>query len=138
MPRKKSSPPHTPHGSWRSRAPARQAILAAHPRHMALAVSTSCGDSAKNRSGSSVQGSTDPVRATGTMARAAPGEATCCGAALSAPWPLPVPRAPAPPSLPPPPPACVYSPYLLPYLFLLFVLSKKHLPAHIFIVVLLY
>src|SRR5262245_11022829 len=39
---------------------------------MALAVSTSCGDSAKNRSGSSVHGSTDLVRATGTMTLAGP------------------------------------------------------------------
>src|SRR5215470_561083 len=66
MPRRKSSPPHTPHGSWRSRAPLRQAILTEHSWHMALAVSTSCGDSAKNRSGSSVHGSTDLVRVTGT------------------------------------------------------------------------
>src|SRR5215467_8669652 len=72
MPRRKSSPPHTPHGSWRSRAPVRQAIGTGHSRHMALAVSTSCGDSAKNRSGSSVHGSTDLVRTTGTMAVAGP------------------------------------------------------------------
>ena len=94
MPRRTSSPPHTPHGSWRSRAPARQAILAAHPRHMALAVSTSCGDSAKNRSGSSVHGSVNPVRAAGTTALAATGEDIRGGTAPGAPWPLPVPLTP--------------------------------------------
>src|SRR5689334_14460704 len=72
MPRRKSSPPHTPHGSWRSRAPVRQVIRTGHCWHMALAVSTSCGDSAKNRSGSSVHGSTDLVRLTGTMTLAGP------------------------------------------------------------------
>ena len=94
VPRRTSSPPHTPHGSCRSRAPVRQAILAGHSRHLALAVSTSCGDSAKNRSGSSVHGSTDLVRVTGTTAMAATGEATRCGAAPGAPWPLPVPLTP--------------------------------------------
>jgi len=53
-----NSPPQTPQGSLRSSAPARQASLAGHPRHIAFACSTSCGDSAKNSSGSSVHGRT--------------------------------------------------------------------------------
>jgi len=39
----------------------RQASLASHPRHIALAVSTSSGDSAKNSSGSSVHGRSRPT-----------------------------------------------------------------------------
>ena len=42
-PRISSSPPQTPQGSLRSSAPVRQASLALHPRHIALAVSTSFG-----------------------------------------------------------------------------------------------
>src|SRR5260370_36461443 len=67
-PRKNSSPPHTPQGSRRSIAPDRHAILAAQPTQSAFAVSTSSGDSAKNSSGSSVQGSC-VLRAAGTTAR---------------------------------------------------------------------
>src|SRR5580658_9141698 len=57
-PRISNSPPQTPQGSLRSSAPARQASLARHPRHIAFACSTSCGDSAKNSSGFSVHGRT--------------------------------------------------------------------------------
>jgi hypothetical protein len=46
-PRSSNSPPRTPQGSSRSSAPARQASLAWHPRHIAFACSTSCGDSAR-------------------------------------------------------------------------------------------
>src|ERR1700722_10407532 len=67
-PRKNSSPPHTPQGSRRSMAPDKHAILAAQPTQSAFAVSTSSGDSAKNGSGSSVQGSR-VLRAAGTTAR---------------------------------------------------------------------
>ena len=56
-----NSPPQTPQGSLRSSAPARQAILALHPRHMAFACPTSCGDSAKNSSGSCVHGTSNPT-----------------------------------------------------------------------------
>src|SRR5205807_6606518 len=59
-PRISSSPPQTPQGSLRSSAPVRQASLASQPRHIALAVSTSWGDSAKNSSGSSVHGRSSP------------------------------------------------------------------------------
>jgi hypothetical protein len=52
---------------------------------MALAVSTSCGDSAKNKSGSLTHGRADLVRATGTMAPFAPEEAICRGTAPGAP-----------------------------------------------------
>ncbi len=55
-PRRNSSPPQTPQGSRRSRAPAKQTSRMGHPRHRALADSTSAGSSAKNRSGSSVHG----------------------------------------------------------------------------------
>src|SRR5450759_5063564 len=60
-PRRNSSPPQTPHGSLRSTAPARQAIRAGQPRHSDLAYSTSCGDSAKNNSGSSPHGRSRPL-----------------------------------------------------------------------------
>src|SRR3954469_23347044 len=50
-----SSPPQTPHGSRRSRASERQRARSGHETQRALAASTSAGDSAKNRSGSSVQ-----------------------------------------------------------------------------------
>ena len=60
-PRISSSPPQTPQGSLRSSAPVRQASLASQPRHIALAVSTSSGDSAKNSSGSSVHGRSRPT-----------------------------------------------------------------------------
>jgi len=63
-PRRKSSPPHTPQGSLRSIAPARHARRAEQPRHRSLAHSTSSGDSAKNRSGSSVHGGMRPCDAT--------------------------------------------------------------------------
>src|ERR1700734_2567839 len=67
-PPKNTSPPHTPQG-WRlSIAPARHASLAAQSTQSAFADSTSCGDSAKNSSGSSVQGSC-VLRAAGTTAR---------------------------------------------------------------------
>jgi hypothetical protein len=52
---------------------------------MALAVSTSCGDSAKNKSGSLTHGKADLVRATGTMAPFAPEEVICRGTAPGAP-----------------------------------------------------
>lgn len=55
-PRKNSSPPQTPQGSRRSAAPARHAARARQPPHSDLASSTSSGDSAKNRSGSSEHG----------------------------------------------------------------------------------
>jgi hypothetical protein len=55
-PRISSSPPHTPHASLRSSAPARHAILALHPRHISFARSTSCGDSEKNSSGLPCEG----------------------------------------------------------------------------------
>jgi hypothetical protein len=61
---------------------------------MALAVSTSWGDSAKNKSGSLTHGRTDLVRATGTMAPLAPEEAIGRCTAPGAPWPLPVPLTP--------------------------------------------
>src|SRR3954449_606348 len=50
-----SSPPHTPHGSRRASASERHLVRSGQERQRALAVSTSAGDSAKNRSGSSVQ-----------------------------------------------------------------------------------
>src|ERR1022692_515369 len=56
-PRRNNSPPQTPHGSLRSTAPARQIILTGQSPHSDFASSTSSGDSAKNRSGSSAHGS---------------------------------------------------------------------------------
>ncbi len=56
-PRSSNSPPHTPHGSPRSRASARHAARTGQPAHSSLARATSCGDSAKNRSGSVPQAS---------------------------------------------------------------------------------
>src|SRR6266702_1391824 len=56
-----SPPPQPPQGSLRSSAPVRQASLASQPRHIALAASTSSGDSAKNSSGSSVHGRSRPT-----------------------------------------------------------------------------
>src|SRR5262245_44366465 len=50
-----SSPPHTPHGSLRSSAPARHSLRTGQGRHSAFASSTSDGDSAKNSSGSFVR-----------------------------------------------------------------------------------
>src|ERR1035437_5953152 len=55
-------PPQTPQGSLRSSAPVRQASLTLHPRHIAFAVSTSSGDSAKNSSGSAAHGRSNPDR----------------------------------------------------------------------------
>src|ERR1035441_3411643 len=60
-PRRKSSPPQTPHGSLRSIAPDRQASCAGQPRHSDLAYSTSSGASAKNISGSSLHGRPRPL-----------------------------------------------------------------------------
>src|SRR5215813_5979518 len=51
-----SSPPHTPHGSLRSTAPARHAGRIGQSLHSDLASSTSSGDSAKNKSGSPAHG----------------------------------------------------------------------------------
>ena len=51
----KSSPPQTPHGSRRSRAPARQASRSGQGPQRALAGSTSAGDSANHSSGSSTR-----------------------------------------------------------------------------------
>ena len=55
-PRRNSSPPQTPQGSLRSRAPLKQAIITGHSRQSAFAASTSAGASAKNSSGSSRHG----------------------------------------------------------------------------------
>src|SRR3954453_3517988 len=52
-PAMKSCPPHTPHGSRRSSAPARHSARTGQPPHSDLASSTSLGDSAKKSSGSS-------------------------------------------------------------------------------------
>src|SRR5580704_17148115 len=60
-PRMSSSPPQTPQGSRRSSAPVRHAIRARQSRHIAFACSRSCGDSAKNSSGSSVHGRSRPT-----------------------------------------------------------------------------
>jgi aryl-alcohol dehydrogenase-like predicted oxidoreductase len=57
-----SSPPHTPHGSSRPSAPARQAIRSPQAPHRALARSTSRGASAKNSSGSRRQGRSRATR----------------------------------------------------------------------------
>src|SRR5262245_44073326 len=51
-----SSPPHTPHGSLRSTAPARHAGRIGQSLQSDLASSTSSGDSAKNKSGSPAHG----------------------------------------------------------------------------------
>ena len=74
-----SSPPQTPHGSRRARASARHRDRSGQLRHSALAASTAAGDSAKNRSGSSVvqQGSN-----TGSGSASCPGRsevADTCG-----------------------------------------------------------
>src|ERR1017187_5347401 len=75
-PRRNSWPPQTPHGSRRSKAPARQARRAGQSRHSSLADSTSWGDSAKNSSGSSLHGSPrpfgSPAVATGPVRTAGP------------------------------------------------------------------
>ena len=47
-----TSPPHTPHGSARSMAPARHPSISGHSRHRALACSTSAVRSANQSSGS--------------------------------------------------------------------------------------
>src|SRR5919112_5877973 len=51
-PWRKSSPPQTPHGSRRSRAPSRHSARTGQSRHRALACSTSAGDSANHSSAS--------------------------------------------------------------------------------------
>src|SRR5262245_40269013 len=48
----KISPPQTPQGSARSRAPARHSIFSGQPSHRAFATSRSAGASANHRSGS--------------------------------------------------------------------------------------
>ena len=52
LPCSKSSPPHTPHGSARSRAPARHSTFSGQPPHSAFACSTPAGVSANHSSGS--------------------------------------------------------------------------------------
>src|SRR5699024_9786042 len=54
LPPMRISPPHTPHGSDRSTAPARHSARAGHSWQSALAASRSRGDSEKNSSGSLV------------------------------------------------------------------------------------
>src|SRR5215212_2961347 len=49
LPLTSSCPPHTPHGSWRSRARARQAMASEHFEQIALARATSMRSSEKNR-----------------------------------------------------------------------------------------
>src|SRR5699024_2841035 len=61
FPETNSCPPQTPHGSRRSKASAKHCSLTGHSPHTALAVSTSAGASAKNKSGCKRQGtSTSP------------------------------------------------------------------------------
>src|SRR3954469_18929827 len=58
----KSSPPQTPHGSRRSRAPARHVVRRGQSVHRDFAYSTSSGDSAKKSSGSNDRhGSSEPM-----------------------------------------------------------------------------
>ncbi len=65
-----SSPPQTPQGSQRSRAATRQAWRRGQSRQTAFAASTSSGDSAKNRSGStSQQGSASRSRSIRAMVK---------------------------------------------------------------------
>src|SRR4051794_23878496 len=54
-PERNSSPPQTPHGSRRSRAPARHSARTGQSWHSAFASSTSLGDSAKYSSGFSLR-----------------------------------------------------------------------------------
>ena len=75
----KSSPPQTPHGSPRSRAPERQAARAGHVPHRALANSTPSGVSANHSSASfSRQGIPSPVVWTPRAGRAAGSAASGC------------------------------------------------------------
>ena len=94
-PRRNSSPPQTPQGSRRSSAPVRHAMRAGQPRHRSLAHSTSSGDSAKNRSGSSVHGSVTASRGPGHRHRDGddlrpglrwPGAAACSDSASNPAW----------------------------------------------------